>query len=294
MRVLVIGGTGFIGAHVTRQLLEAGHTVCVFHRGQTAATLPNAVQYVRNSGDYVRPHIFPREALQFAPDSVVHMIAMTWADASAAVKMFRGHAGRLVAVSSGDVYLAYARFTNLEPGPVEQVPLRESSPLRTTLYPYRSKADSSEDIRYNYDKILVERAVLGDATLPAIVLRLPKVYGPGSNADLATVYRYRHHPNWRWTHGYVENVAAAIALAATHPKASGKIFHVGEEKTPTVEERLADLPASDLPADESNSFDFRQDIVYDTRSIRQDLGYYEIVPYLQGIQRTVDGVIMRG
>ncbi|HSK40189.1 MAG TPA: NAD-dependent epimerase/dehydratase family protein, partial [Arenibaculum sp.] len=39
MRVLVIGGTGFIGPHVTRELALRGHQVTVFHRGRTAPPL---------------------------------------------------------------------------------------------------------------------------------------------------------------------------------------------------------------------------------------------------------------
>jgi uncharacterized protein YbjT (DUF2867 family) len=35
MRILMIGGTGSIGAHVLRHLLDEGHEVLVFHRGQT-------------------------------------------------------------------------------------------------------------------------------------------------------------------------------------------------------------------------------------------------------------------
>jgi nucleoside-diphosphate-sugar epimerase len=290
MRILVIGGTGFIGSHVSRQLAEAGHAVCVFHRGRTEAILPEEVQHLRDYASSGLPRGFPDEVLRFAADSVIHMIAMNEDDAHAAIETFRGHTGRLVAVSSGDVYLAYARFTGLEPGPVEVGPLREDSPLRTTLYPYRSKANAREDKLYDYDKILVERTVLGDGALPATVVRLPKVYGSGRNADFTTVHRYRHHPNWRWTHGYVENVAAAIVLAATHFKASNRIFNVGEDQTPTVEQRLVDLPLSNLPVDETDSFDYRQDIVYDTRFIREELGYSEIVPYLEGIRRTVQSL----
>lgn len=33
MRILVIGGAGFIGAHPFRYLLDKGHEFLVFHRG---------------------------------------------------------------------------------------------------------------------------------------------------------------------------------------------------------------------------------------------------------------------
>lgn len=39
MRILVIGGTGFIGPWVVRHLLDAQNTVAVFHRGQTTADI---------------------------------------------------------------------------------------------------------------------------------------------------------------------------------------------------------------------------------------------------------------
>jgi nucleoside-diphosphate-sugar epimerase len=290
MRILIIGGTGFIGSHVARQLAEAGHTVLVFHRGRTETGFPQSVQHVRQPGGVASLRDFPKETLRFASDVVVQTIAMTQEDARCVVQTFRNSAGRIVALSSGDVYLAYGRFTQLEPGAAEPLPLREDSPLRTTLYPYRMKASSPADMLYNYEKILVEREVMGDADLPGIVLRLPKVYGPGSNADFATVHRYRHRPKWRWTHGFVENVAAAIALAAVHPLAVNKIFNVGEEITPTVEERLAVLPASNVPSDDSDSFDFWQDMVYDTQRIRKELGYREVVDYEVGIQRTIDSI----
>ena len=40
MKILAIGGTGFIGPHVVRQLAEMGHEVTVFHRGRTQVDLP--------------------------------------------------------------------------------------------------------------------------------------------------------------------------------------------------------------------------------------------------------------
>ena len=286
MRVLIIGGTRSIGPHVARQLDSQGHSVTVYHRGQTEADLPRAVRHIHHPAAAQPVLVFPEELVQPQPEVVIHMIPIGEQDARAVVDTFRGRTRRLVAVSSGDVYRAYGRFTGLEPGPVDDETLDESSPLRTVLYPYRSQAQSPDDWLYHYEKILVEQVVLGEAALEGVVLRLPKVYGPHENADLSTVYGFRHQPQWRWTHGYVENVAAAIVLAALHPRAAGNTYNVGEEYTPTVAERLKDLPPP-TAAIASMKSRFEQNIVYDTRRIRRDLGYQEPVAYLEGLRRTL-------
>ncbi len=278
MNIVVIGGTRFIGAGAVRQLVEAGHSVTVYHRGQHAAELPASVRHVCRPEAAMPVRSFPAALLTPQPDVVIHMIAMGEADAVAAVEFFRGRVARMMWISSGDVYLAYGRFTGLEPGPVEPGLLREDSPLRSALYPYRGPATPPDDIASIYEKILVERVAMSCPDLPCTVLRLPKVYGAGDNADLATVYGFRKHPQWRWTHGYVENVARAIVLTAISPVAAGRIYNVGDEYTPTIAERLAKLPPSSVPITSDPKFNFEQDIAYDTARIREELGYCELVP----------------
>jgi nucleoside-diphosphate-sugar epimerase len=196
MRILIIGGTRFIGPHVALQLVEAGHDVTVYHRGQTVPeSLPDSVNRILSPHAGIPVVIFPPEVLQIQPHVVIHMIPMGERDATAAIQAFRGFAHRLVALSSGDVYRAYGRFSGIEPGPIEESPLTEDSALRYVLHPYRSKASSPEALEHWYEKILVERVVLNDPQLPGVVLRLPKVYGPGDNADLATVHGFRNHPS---------------------------------------------------------------------------------------------------
>jgi nucleoside-diphosphate-sugar epimerase len=287
VRIAIIGGTRFIGPHLVRALARDGHDLVVVHRGRHTAALPAGVRRICHPDAGMPVVRFPGELMEFGADVVIHMVPVGQADARAAVRAFRGRAARLVVLSSGDVYRAYGRLTGLEPGPVEPMPLTESSPLRSVLFPYRAKAASPDDPGFLYEKILVEREVLADPALPATVLRLAKVYGPGDNDDLATVRRFAAHPHWRWTHVYVENVAAAIALAVVHPNAAGRVYNVGEPETPSVRERLAHLPAAAPATSSGEQLNVDQDLVLDSGRIRTELGFREPVPYMEGLRRTL-------
>lgn len=288
MRILVIGGSGFIGAHIVRQLSLCEHILVVYHRGSTSAVLPRNVEQVLNP------------PLRDAPSRVSQLAGLIFIQTSWCTPwqwelwmrrrlrgLSPGHTGRLVALSSGDVYRACGRFTGLEPGPIEEGLLTESSPLRTVLFPYRKNASSPDVLEYWYEKILVEQTVMSSSNLPSTILRLPKVYGPGGNADLATVYRFRHHPDWCWTDGYVENVAGAVALATTHAAAGNHVYNIGEAYTPTIAERLASMPPSTIEPDLDSEFNFGQNIAYDTGRIRSELGYREAIPEAEALFTTL-------
>src|SRR5262245_6911810 len=107
MRVLVIGGTRCIGPHVVEGFVRLGHDVTVYHRGEHEPVLPSAVRHVHSPSAAIPVESFCREVLEPAPDVIVHMTPMGERDAVAAVNAFRNRAGRLVALSSGDVYQAY-------------------------------------------------------------------------------------------------------------------------------------------------------------------------------------------
>src|SRR5258708_15978023 len=46
MRILIIGGTRFIGPYLIKNLSEAGYEVHIFHRGKTQTELPSGVQEI--------------------------------------------------------------------------------------------------------------------------------------------------------------------------------------------------------------------------------------------------------
>src|SRR2546427_11636711 len=101
------------------------------------------------------------------------------------INVFRGHARRVFALSSMDVYRACGVTPRLEEGPLESLRLREEpSALRTKpqTYPPAQVQVLQQIFGWlddEYDKIPVEREVLGHGELPGTVVRLPMVYGPG-------------------------------------------------------------------------------------------------------------------
>jgi nucleoside-diphosphate-sugar epimerase len=277
MRVLVIGGTRFIGPRVVRELVSRGHDIAVFYRGKHDVDLPEGVVRFKDPRAAMPVTAIPDELRSYAPEVVLHSIAMGEQDAEAARDAFVNVARRIVVLSSGDVYRAYGVFKGIERGPLESVPLTESAALRTRLYPYRSESTPRSALEYFYDKVLMERAISADRRLPTTVLRLPKVYGPEDNANLWSVYDFQRHGHWRWTHGFVDNVAHAIALALEDERSAGKTYNVGEEQTPTMAERLKDLPPRSNQQDTDPTLNFAQSIVFDTSAIRQELGFREMV-----------------
>jgi nucleoside-diphosphate-sugar epimerase len=311
MNVLVIGGTRFVGPHVVRRLVDAGHNVTVFHRGETEADLPPAVRHIY--GDRRDLLDFQDEFKQLAPQVVLDMIAYTEDEALAVMRVFKGLAQRVVAVSSADVYRAYGLLLRLESGPPDHVPLSEDAPLRDMLYPYRAKAASPDDRAFSYDKILVERVFMSDSELPGTILRLPAVYGPGDFQHRLFEYVKRMDDGrrailleetqavWRWTRGYVEMVAAAIALAVMNERARGRIYNVGEKDALTEAEwvraigqavgwevEVIAVPKDLLPAQMAGDYALEHHLVVDSSRARRELGYNEEVTREDALKRTIE------
>ncbi|HEY6284076.1 MAG TPA: NAD-dependent epimerase/dehydratase family protein [Ktedonobacteraceae bacterium] len=314
MRILVIGGTNFMGPLVVRTLNEQGHEVTVFHRGQTQTDLPHGVKEML--GDR-RPLAGSAVELQrLAPEVVLDMIPAIEQDALDVMSIFTGIANRLVAISSQDVYRAFGRVNGKETGPVESLLITEQSALRQNLYPYRGETllnqDDPKRWQDDYDKILVERVVMSDENLPGTILRLPMVYGARDYQHRLFSYLKRMddkrpailldeaEAQWRWTHGYVENVADAIALAVTDERSAGQIYNVGEPFTFTMAEwvaligkvagwqgRVVTVPHGRLPEPLRWDINAEQDIVVDSSRIRSELGYNERVDVEEALRRTV-------
>jgi nucleoside-diphosphate-sugar epimerase len=325
MKILVIGGTGFMGPSTAAQLRQAGHSVTVFHRGKTNP--PHGTEQIVTEQIITEQIIGDRQQLgeyrgafargQF--DVVIDFILSSERQARMLMETFRGITRQVVALSSMDVYRAWGVFYGLEPGDLQAMPVDENSALRTgpayppaafekvrTIYPWVDDA-------YDLDKVPLERIILGDPELPGTVLRLPMVYGPGDYLHrfhsflkrmddgrpyilLADDVAAMHTPR-----GYVENVAAGIALAATFDRAAGQIYNLGEVECYSELEWAQKIAASTgwggefrvLPHDKTPPHLYwpgntAQHLVVSSEKIRRELGYREPVAQEEAIRRTIE------
>ena len=309
MKILIIGGTRFIGVRVVRQLIEEGNQVTVFHRGQTQSQIPASVNQIL--GDRGGLSGFASEFARTAPDVVLDMICYNEQEAEILMRTFRGVARRVMVVSSMDVYRAYGCLLGLEAAPADPMPFNEDTPLRESRFPYRAQAKGPDDMAFNYDKIPVEQVVMSDPDLPGTVLRLPAVYGPGDHRAFEHLKRMddgrqvilleENHARWRWTRGYVDNVAAAVALAVSDDRAAGRAYNIGEPDTLTEAEwtrsigraagwqgEVVVLPKESMPEHLAAPYNFDHHLHADTSRIRQELGYAEQITRDEAIKNTVE------
>jgi nucleoside-diphosphate-sugar epimerase len=314
MKILLIGGSGFIGPFVAQQLQQSGHRVTIFHRGKTIA--PAGTEEILGNRQFLQDH--QPEFRQQKFDVVIDFVLSSGRQAQQLMDTFRGIAGRVVALSSMDVYRAWGVFYNSEPGGLQELPLIEDSELRTSRNTYPPEALKRAQTVYpwlddEYDKIPVEQAVLGDPKLPGTILRLPMIYGPGDPV-------HRFHPilkridddrkqiifaddvaPLRTPRGYVENVGAAVALAATSSQATGRVYNVCETDSFGELGWARKIAAATgwpgdfvvLPHDRTPKHllwpgNTAQHVVASSERIRKELGYCELLPREEAIRRTIE------
>lgn len=131
MRVLVIGGTRFLGRRIVERLHERGDEVLVVHRGRCTPKPWVPVEHLVCD----RRDLASRagEVRAFGPEAVVDSCALTGADVDAVLPLLTGPPA--VVLSSQDVYEAHAGLRS--GSEVAAMPLDEDAEVRRERYPYR-------------------------------------------------------------------------------------------------------------------------------------------------------------
>jgi len=314
MRILLIGGNGFIGSPLRRELCAHGHTVAILHR-TVGENRDQDVVRIQGDRNRLWESIGPIE--RFSPQVIVDLIPASGEQAAQLMSVARAAAQRVVAISSMDVYRAWGVVHQSEPDGLEPLPLAEDSPLRRNrqLYtPETLKAMQSifTWLGEGYDKIAVEETVLNSPDIAGTVLRLPMVYGPGDplHRIFPLLKRFGDGRSsmliaddlaaWRGPRGYVENVAHAIALAATSERVAGRVYNVCEE--PALSElewqtriaelakwpgRIVVLRRERTPKHLLQPGNAAQHVVVSSARIRAELHYEETVDQDEALRRTI-------
>ncbi|MGH8909708.1 MAG: NAD-dependent epimerase/dehydratase family protein [Egibacteraceae bacterium] len=167
MRLLVLGGTWFLGRALAEEALQRGHEVTTFNRGRTGRDVPGVERIV---GD--RTSRTDLEALAgLGPwDAVVDTSGMVPQDVFASARVLFPRAGRYAFVSTVNVYRAW---------PVE--PLTEASAVRECAADASDTPASPDERagdRYGRLKAGCERAVVSVYGKDALVLRPGVIIGP--------------------------------------------------------------------------------------------------------------------
>ena len=243
--VAVLGGTGFIGRHVVRQLLDAGKTVAVMARSDR--NLPAVFQEpgvavirgsIANEDDIARAIGEAKYVINLAHGggsgsfAEVRAAMVGGAETVAKVAMARG-VKRLVHVGSiAALYL----------GP-------QSTPITDATPPDQREAERAD---YARAKVLSDRALLqlhASSGLPVVILRPGVVVGQDGivlHSGLGLFNNDQHCVGWNDGRNplpfvLVGDVAAAIVRALDAPDIDGRCFNLVGDVRPNAREFIARL-----------------------------------------------------
>lgn len=301
MKFLVVGGTSFLGRRIVDRLAALDDaSVGYIPKLETKFETPDTVAIV--DSDVSRLNDARDVVAEFRPDVILNLEAYSEEETLTFFESVGGLAGHYLFLSNCNVYRAHGRLHGTEEGELEPVPLTEESPLREKPL----KGDEHEEKR------VVEKVVV-DSGYPATLLRLPPMYGPDD-------WKRRFYPlmhrmvverphillgetqaNWRWTHAFVDNVANAVVMAAESGDVDTRIYNLGEQQTPTIEERVRQIamvfewngqvvvaPDHAIPQYMRVRDNLSQDLVYDSRKIRTELNYVDLIDYYDGLRESVE------
>ncbi len=229
LRILILGGTGFIGPHQVQYALDRGHTVTLFNRGKTNPQLFPAVEKLAGdrAGDL--------ESLKGRRwDLVIDNSATDpkWVELSAA--LLQQAVGRYCFVSTRSVYFDTSRVPMTIEAPVctpENTPVEAGKPLPYCL----AKALSEKTVvQYFGDRALIVRPSLivgpGDLTdrftyWPVRIERGGEVLAPGDGTDPVQIIDARDLSEWMIRLAEMGSTGTYNALGPRTPRLFSEFLH---------------------------------------------------------------------
>lgn len=230
MKVLVTGGTGFTGSHVTRRMLDRGHEVVVLDHQRGLFD----EEFTKRGARILYGSVTDEKALNEALEGVevVHHLAAAFRKVNMADRVYsevnQGGMRKLLeaAERKGVRKVVYCSTQGVH-GNIENPPGDENSPIHPADYYQFSKHQGE----------LVAKEFMGRG-MDITILRPTALYGPGDPGRFLMMYKWVwrgifpffgdgkvfYHPV------YVENFVDAHELAAEKAEAKGQTYIIGDAR----------------------------------------------------------------
>ncbi len=211
MRILIMGGTRFIGVSLTKILVAQGHDVVLFNRGNKSAPVEGISQI---HGDRKNASELKQKLAKENFDVIFDNNGRELADTQPLVELFNGKIKHFVYVSSAGVYLPSAQMPHIEGDKVDP--------------------NSRHKGKFATEDYLKEQNV------PFTSIRPVYIYGAGNYNDLEAWFfdrLVRDKPilipsgGMHFTQlGHVEDLAQAMAAVIGNEKAIGQIYNISGDR----------------------------------------------------------------
>jgi nucleoside-diphosphate-sugar epimerase len=216
MRILIMGGTRFIGVYLTKILVEQGHEVVLFNRGKKSAPV-EGIQQIH--GDRTDASQLRDKLSQEQFDAIFDNNGRELSDTQPLAEIFKDRVKHFVYMSSAGVYLKSDQLPHIEGDPVDP----------------KSRHKGKHETE----------AFLEQLGLPWTSIRPTYIYGPQNYNDLEAwfferIVRDRPIPipgnGMHITQfGHCQDLARAMSRVLGNESAIGQIYNVSGDRYVTFD-----------------------------------------------------------
>lgn len=216
MRILIMGGTRFIGVYLTKILVEQGHEVVLFNRGKKPAPV-EGIQQIH--GDRTDASQIKEKLASENFDAIFDNNSRELSDTQTLAEIFKGRVKHFVYMSSAGVYLKTDQLPHIEGDAIDP--------------------KSRHKGKHETEAYLIEQA------LPFTSIRPTYIYGPQNYNDVEAwffdrIVRDRPIPvPGNGLHitqlGHCKDLANAMAAVLGNEKAIAQIYNISGERYVTFD-----------------------------------------------------------
>ena len=306
MRILVTGGAGFIGSHVSERLLKEGHRLSIlddlndfYPKAMKLGNLMSLRSALRfYAGDICNQELVRSILQQERPEVIIHLAARAGVRPSIREPLLY----QRVNVEGTTVLLEVARQSGVEKfvfassssiyGMANRVPFSEEDCVNLPISPYAATKIAGEKICYTYSHLY---------GLKTICLRFFTVYGPRQRPDLAIrkfaemIQAGRPIPIFgdgtsSRDYTFIDDIVSGI-VAALHYDCNYEVFNLGNSHPISLRTLVESLEAS---LGITAKLDYQPEqpgdvtITYaDISKAQRLLHYRPVTPFEEGIEKFV-------